>query len=246
MALQPLSRSTGGQRNRETAGSCQPYRSHNPRNGLVASTDGGASSRRDRLCGWSTFIAGSGSPSTGRRQPAEVERLGRVSADFNLGARCANETCVPQDEESRRDVPGDRIVEQEDACAGAGALRHVDPTAGPDRITAIPLTCGARCSVAPGRNAGCSNARPTIRLFDLQRRPIPKIRLPAGLLEQGFDATLLDRLLVPIELKHRAPVVWSTTRVPQGTRFRPDVLLGYATRRIKTEYSTLSSRCPDI
>ena len=37
------------------------------------------------------------------------------------------------------------------------------------------------------------------RLFDLRRRPIPQIRLPAGLLEQGFDAALFDRLLVPVE-----------------------------------------------
>ena len=43
-------------------------------------------------------------------------------------------------------------------------------------------------------NAGSSNARWPIRLFDLRRRPIPRIRLPVGFLDQGLDVALLDRL----------------------------------------------------
>ena len=37
------------------------------------------------------------------------------------------------------------------------------------------------------------------RLSDLRRRPIPQIQLPARLLDQGFDTTLHDRLLAPVE-----------------------------------------------
>jgi len=48
-------------------------------------------------------------------------------------------------------------------------------------------------------NAGCSNARPTVAASIAGAVRIPQIRLPAGLLEQGFDAARLDRLLVPVE-----------------------------------------------
>ena len=37
------------------------------------------------------------------------------------------------------------------------------------------------------------------RLLDLRRRPIPQIRLPAGLLEQCVHAALVDRLAVAVE-----------------------------------------------